>query len=186
MSHSRERYACSTDGWFTSDHELIGRQLSGAHLLNRRQPLFVTRAYAQQETAFRRSGCDGPKYAPLLGEAGHLARQRLDACSLNPPPGLFHFASYAIGKAAVSAGQAARARCLRAHRPRCRRLRDRLESSGANPASGVPTVVEARDAHVLASLPGMDETAAADVNPAMTKAIEEHQIARLKAVAGDG
>jgi hypothetical protein len=31
----------------------------------------------------------------------------------------------------------------------------------------------------------MDETATADVNPAMTKVIEEHQIARLKAVAGD-
>src|SRR5262245_59234254 len=68
--------------------------------------------------------------------------------------------------------EAARARCLRAHRPRCRRLHDRLESSCANPVFGVPTVVEARDAHVLACLPGMDETAAADVNPAMTKAIE--------------
>ena len=126
------------------------------------------------------------KYPPLLGEAGHLACQRLDACSLNPPPGLLHFTSYAIREAAVSAGQAAKARCLRAHRSRCRRLRDRLESSCANPVFGVPTVVEARDAHVLASLPGMDETAAADVNAAMTKAIEEHQIARLKAAAGDG
>jgi hypothetical protein len=73
----------------------------------------------------------------------------------------------------------------RVHRPRCRDLPDRLESSRANPVFRVPVVVEARDAHPLASLPGMDETATADVNPAMTKVIEEHQIARLKAVAGD-
>jgi hypothetical protein len=32
----------------------------------------------------------------------------------------------------------------------------------------------------------MDETATADVNPAMTKAIEEYEISRLKAVAGNG
>ena len=52
------------------------------------------------------------KYPPLLGEAGHLACQRLDACSLNPPPGLLHFTSYAIREAAVSAGQAAKAFAL--------------------------------------------------------------------------
>src|SRR5262249_60349001 len=76
--------------------------------------------------------------------------------------------------------------CLRAHGPRGRGLRDRLESSCANPVFGIPTVVEARDAHALASLPGMDEAAAADVNPAMTKAIEEHQIARPQAGPGAG
>lgn len=75
----------------------------------------------------------------------------------------------------------------RDHRPRCRGgLRDRLESSCANPVLGVPVVVEARDAHSFARLPGMDETAAADVNPIVTKAIEEHQVSRLETIAGDG
>ena len=64
--------------------------------------------------------------------------------------------------------------------------RDRLESSRANPVLGVPVVVEARDTHSLAGLPGMDETTTADINTTMTKAIEEHQVARLETVAGDG
>ena len=63
--------------------------------------------------------------------------------------------------------------------------RDRLESSRANPVLGVPLIVEVSDAYTLAGLPGMEETAAADVNPTMTKAIEEHQVARLEMVAGD-
>jgi hypothetical protein len=64
--------------------------------------------------------------------------------------------------------------------------RDRLESSRANPVLGVPVVVEARDTHSLAGLPGMDETSTADINPTMTKVIEEHHVARLETVAGDG
>jgi hypothetical protein len=72
------------------------------------------------------------------------------------------------------------------HRPRGRCRRDRLESSRANPVLGVPVVVEARDTHSLAGLPGMDETTPTDINPTMTKAIEEHQVARLETVSGDG
>ena len=63
---------------------------------------------------------------------------------------------------------------------------DRLESSRANPVLGVPVVVEARDTHSLAGLPGMDETTTANINPTMTKVIEEHQVARLEMVAGHG
>src|SRR5262245_14956188 len=63
---------------------------------------------------------------------------------------------------------------------------DRLESSRANPVLGVPVVVEARDTHSLAGLPGVDETTAADINATMTKTIEEHQVARLETIAGDG
>jgi hypothetical protein len=64
--------------------------------------------------------------------------------------------------------------------------RDRLESSRANPVLVVPVIVEVSDAYTLAGLPGMDETATTDVNPTMTKMIEEHQVARLEMVAGDG
>jgi hypothetical protein len=51
---------------------------------------------------------------------------------------------------------------------------------------GVPVIVEARDTHSLAGLPGMDETTTADINPTMTKVIEEHHVARLETVTGDG
>jgi len=64
--------------------------------------------------------------------------------------------------------------------------RDRLESSRANPVLGVPVVVEARYTHSLAGLPGIDETTTPNINPTMPKVIEEHQVARLETVAGDG
>ena len=120
------------------------------------------------------------------GSFGSLALAPLFAQSAARSPSFHEVVRYGTTWSRRFRAQGPGRFCLRAHGPRGRGLRDRLESSCANPVFGIPTVVEARDAHALASLPGMDEAAAADVNPAMTKAIEEHQIARLKAVAGDG
>src|SRR5262245_9054372 len=61
----------------------------------------------------------------------------------------------------------------------------RSQPAGADPAGAIPVVVEARDRHVLAGLPGVDEPAVADIDAVVAEAIEEDEVAGLEAVARD-
>src|SRR5262245_8711859 len=65
-------------------------------------------------------------------------------------------------------------------------LRRRLQNPpGADPARGVPRVVDARDLDDVSGMRRMDELAAADVDPDVPEPVEENEVARLELVARD-
>ena len=63
--------------------------------------------------------------------------------------------------------------------------RGRDQAAGAVVALAVPGLAQARDLYVGAAVGRLDEAAAADVHPDVCDAVEEHEVARAQAPAGD-
>src|SRR5688500_12942242 len=68
---------------------------------------------------------------------------------------------------------------------RKRHAGDSENATGPGPAAAVPALIDARDLHDVARLGGVDEAPVADVDAAVTEAVEEDDVARPQPVAPD-
>src|SRR2546430_7795130 len=59
------------------------------------------------------------------------------------------------------------------------------EAATPDPAGLVPAFIEVRHPHAVASLGGVNEQTTADVDPVVTKVVEEDEVARLELIPRD-